>query len=242
FGKEAGWKYVELRGDKNSPQNIRAFTSYHIHTLDLKPKEQEIYSTFRGSNKRNIKKAIKEGVDVKIGHSLNSIKEFYRLNCMTRKHHGLPPQPFNFFKKIHEHIISQKKGFVVLASYRKEPISGAVYFHFGEKAIYKYGASDKNYQHLRANNLVMWEAIRWCAGNGFKSFSFGRTEPANEGLLQFKRGWGGHEETINYYKYDLAKAEFVNDPRGVRTSYNFLKKLPSPLLNLAGSLLYRHVG
>jgi len=49
----------------------------------------------------------------------------------------------------------------MLASHKGKNIASAVYFHFGDKAIYKYGASDRKYQHLRANNLVMWEAIRW---------------------------------------------------------------------------------
>jgi len=49
---------------------------------------------------------------------------------------------------------------VVLASFDQENVAGAIYFHLGEKAVFKYGASDKKFQHLRANNLVMWEAIK----------------------------------------------------------------------------------
>jgi lipid II:glycine glycyltransferase (peptidoglycan interpeptide bridge formation enzyme) len=107
---------------------------------------------------------------------------------MTRKEHGLPPQPFHFFKKIHDHIISKNLGVVVLASFDRENVAGAIYFHIGEKAVFKYGASDKKFQHLRANNLVMWEAIKWYSQNGYRSLCFGRTEPENQGLLQFKSG------------------------------------------------------
>ena len=39
-----------------------------------------------------------------------------------------------------------KKGFVILASHQDKVIAGAIYFHFGEKVIYKYGASNKCYQ------------------------------------------------------------------------------------------------
>ena len=130
----------------------------------------------------------------------------------------------------------------MLASHKGKNIASAVYFHFGDKAIYKYGASDKRYQNLRANNLVMWEAIRWFSKNGFKEFSFGRTEPENSGLLQFKRGWGTEEKTIRYYKYDLKDNVFVKDRSKPKTSYTLFKRMPSPLLNLAGAILYRHVG
>jgi hypothetical protein len=46
---------------------------------------------------------------------------------------------------------------------------------------------------LRANNLVMWEAIRWFSRNQFRSLHFGRTDQVQEGLMQFKRGWGAED-------------------------------------------------
>jgi len=242
YGQRGGWKYIEWRGGENHFQDMTPSSSYYSHTLELSQNEQEILSSFRGSTRRNIRKAIKEGVHLEICNSLESVRAFYRLNCATRKSHGLPPQPFYFFRKVFEHIISKKKGFVVLASYHKRNIASAIYFHFGKKAIYKYGASERSYQHLRANNLVMWEAMKWYAQNGFRRFSFGRTDPENKGLLQFKQGWGTNEETINYYRYDLTKDVFVEDSNRVKTSYDLLRKLPSPLLKLVGSLLYKHLG
>ena len=173
---------------------------------------------------------------------MSSLKEFNRLNCITRKLHGLPPQPYHFFEKIYEHIISQKKGFVVLAYYQNKPVAGAVYFHFNGQAIYKYGASDRKFQHLRPNNLVMWEAIKWYAQNGFRSFSFGRTEPENTGLLQFKRGWGAKEKKISYYKYNIKENTFIKEHSKVKSSYKLFKIMPVPILRLTGKLLYRHVG
>jgi len=242
YGKKAGWKHIEFRGGQNTFKELPTSKSFYSHTLDLDRDEQKIFSTFKSNTKRNIKKGVKKNIKVKILCSLESVKYFYRLNCLTRKNHGLPPQPYHFFKKIYEHIISQKKGFVVLAYYKKKPVAGAVYFHFNGQVIYKYGASDRTFQHLRPNNLVMWEAIKGYAKNDFKSFSFGRTEPENNGLLQFKRGWGTIEEVINYYKYDLTRDAFVKNSSMIRSSYAVFNRLPMPVLQLAGRILYRHVG
>jgi len=208
-GKKYGWKSLELRSSSNLLPSTLPSLTFLGHVLDLSQNEEQIFQNFRDSTKRNTKKATKEGVEVKIDHSLGSVKEFYRLNCMTRREHGLPPQPFYFFKKIYDHVISKGLGMVVLASLDKENVAGAIYFHFGEKAVFKYGASDKTFQHLRANNLVMWEAIRWYSQNGYKSLCFGRTEPENQGLIQFKSGWGATEQPIHYYRYDLRKGSFV---------------------------------
>jgi len=242
YGKTAGWKHLEFRGGHEGLDRSPVHTTHYSHTVELDRDDAEIFSTFRNSTKRNIKRAQKENVKVDLSYTLKSVKEFYRLNCTTRKHHGLPPQPLSFFRKIFDHVISRKKGFVALASCHTRVVAAAVYFHLGSQAVYKYGASDRNYQHLRPNNLVMWQSIKWCCRNGFKRFSFGRTEPENHGLLQFKRGWGTKEDKINYYKYDLKNGCFISKEAGLKTSYILFRHMPSLLLRLTGNLLYRHVG
>jgi hypothetical protein len=242
-GKQAGWKYIEIRGEKGFLKDLPHSSYYYGHTLDISPGEEHLFSNFKNSTKRNIKKAANKGVQAKICISPESIDEFYRLNCMTRKRHGLPPQPYYFFKKIYTYIIKEKLGFIVLASYEGITIAGAIYFHFGSKAIYKYGASDKRYLHLRPNNLVMWEAIKRCSVNGFGSFSFGRTEPDQEGQRRFKSGWGADETTIKYYTYDLRKMDFIRRKPRVSGIHNkVFNAMPIHLLKITGSLLYKHMG
>ncbi len=244
YGKQAGWKFIEVRGGSNFFQELSRHSSYYYnHIVELSHNEKQVFSNFRSNTKRNIKKAIREGVKVNLCNSLESINEFNRLNCITRRMHGLPPQPYYFFKKIYDYIISKNNGIIMLASHKGKTIAGAVYFHFGEKAIYKYGASDRRYQHLRANNLVMWEAIKWYARNGYKSFYLGRTAPENKGLLRFKAGWGVKKQIIKYYKYDFNKKTFVRDSSKISELHkSFFRGMPIPLLKITGSLLYRHVG
>lgn len=243
YGKDAGWKTIELRSGSCLHDVFPHSCFFYGHTLDISSNDKQIFSNFRDSTKRNIKKAEKEGVTINICSSMESVNEFYRLNCMTRREHGLPPQPYHFFSKIYEHVISKNLGIIILAEYKKQIVAGAVFFHFGDKAIYKYGASDKNHQNIRANNLVMWEAIKWYSQNGFKEFCFGRTEPEHQGLLQFKRGWGGKERNIEYYKYDLNNDTFVIDSSKVSGIHNrVFNNMPMSLLKITGSLLYKHIG
>jgi len=243
YGENHEWKSFELRGGQDLPMISQTSSSYSRHILDLSKKLDEIFSSFRANTKRNIKKAIKNGIMVEKCHTLDSVREFYRLNCMTRKRHGLPPQPYYFFKKVYEHIISQKLGFVILASYEKTFIAGAVYFHFGETAFFKYGASDKRFHYLRANNLVMWEAIKWYSQNRYKNLCFGRTELDNQGLLQFKSGWGTTEQKINYYRYDFRKQSFVIAKSRIKGFHNkIFRRMPISLLRTMGSIFYKHIG
>jgi hypothetical protein len=242
-GKRCGWRYLELRPGKGLPGAIPCSTICIGHTLDLTCGADRLFAGLRDSTRRNIKRARGEGVRVTVSASPGDLQEFCRMNCMTRKDHGLPPQPRVFFDNMCRHVLSTDRGLVVLAAHKGRTVAGALYVHFGSGAMYKYGASDRRYQHLRANNLIMWESILWYASRGYGRFDFGRTEPENEGLLQFKRGWGADEHLINYYRYDLRTETFVAKPlaaAGAHTAY--FRRMPMPLLKLAGTLLYRHVG
>lgn len=243
YGKKASWKTIYLKGgNKCLSDSILPVETFLTHNLYLTKNEEEIFSSFRNSTKRNIKFAIKKNVRVKIQNTLKSIEEYYRLHCITRKRHGLPPQPFNFFKKSYEHIISKKKGAVALASYNNKIIAGAVFFQFNKNAIFKFGGSDSSHHNLRPNNLVMWEAIRWYCNKGYNTFNFGRTELKNKGLIQFKKGWGTTEKRINYYKYDLIKDCYVNNKSNIKSYSNLFKIIPEPFFRIAGNIFYRHIG
>jgi len=242
-GKSAGWKHIEIKGGgaffgKTSP----ACAEHCTHILELDSGEDNVQNAFRDSTRRNIRKAYHEGVEVTFLHTAEAMAAFYELHCLTRRRQGIPPQPWRFFEKVYAHVIAAGKGVVLLAAHAGKTVAGAVYFFFRDRALFKFGASDRACPHLRANNLVMWEAIRWFCRNGFRSLHLGRTELEHEGLLQFKRGWGVEESRVAYYRLNLRENTFSAKRIGIRSSYPVFKILPIPVLRLAGSLLYRHVG
>lgn len=241
-GQKAGWKHLELRSEGSFPHDWPASSLFYGHVLPLSDNPEAVFARFRSSIKRNIRKAQRENVQIEMCNSPKSVKEFYRLHCLTRKRHGLPPQPYRFFENILHHIISNKSGYVVLASYNGKTVSAAVYFHFAKKVLFKYGASDISCQHLRPNNLLMWKAIEWYCKNGFEKLSLGRTEIENEGLRRFKTGWGAQETHIKYYNFDFAKNTFTKDSKTYNSHAALFRRMPISLLRLIGAASYKHVG
>lgn len=241
--RAARWKYVELRGGEALTPSQTPSSTFYRHVLDVSKPESALFASLRDSTKRNIKKAAKEGLTLAINQSSTALAEFYRLHGLTRQGHGVPVQPWHFFEQIYEHIIGKGLGNIVTAEHEGKVIAAAVYFHFGGHAIYKYGASDKAYQTLRPNNLVMWEAIKWYSANGYRSLCFGRTELHHAGLRQFKVGWGAEERALHYYKYDFARDAFVEEASKTASPYHkVMTRMPVSVLRLAGSLLYKHMG
>lgn len=243
FGRKSGWKYLEFRGGTTFLTGTRPSFSYLGHTVDLTIGDARLFATLRDSTRRNIRKAERGGVEIKITNSMDAVAAFYKLNQITRKQHGLPPQPFTFFRRVHEHVLSKDLGFISLASYRGRPIAAAVFFFFGKKALFKYGASAREHREIRANNLVMWRAIEHLTQGGAESLCFGRTDIGHGGLRQYKAGWGTQEYTINYYRNDLLQNRFIRNQSPVNGfSKAFLGKLPVHVLKAIGSLTYRHMG
>jgi len=242
-GKKSGWRYIELRGGQEYLPDAPTSARYLGHKLALTSNEQDLLSCFRGNTRWHINKSAKEGLEIQIDTTLRSVEEFYRLHCMTRKRHGVPPQPFHFFRNIHEYILEKNLGYVVLASYNNTNIAGAVCFHFGNKALYKYSASDVKYRQLDASNLVLWEAIKKYSLSGYSEFCFGRTGCDDEGLRKFKAGWGTTENDIYYYRYDIGAGKFAdNDPTKIANYAKYIERLPDPMLRVIGQVLYRHMG
>jgi hypothetical protein len=242
LGRKREWKYLEFRGGENFFSNEQPSELYYGHILDLTPGQKQLFASLRDSTRRNIQKAEKLKIDITISTAQDAFISFCNLNALTRREHGLPPQPHRFFACLYDQIISRNLGFIVLASLDKRAIAANVYFHFAGKVIYKYGASDKSYQKFRANNLLMWKSVKWSCDHGFKTLCFGRTEPENDGLRQFKNGWGAREYIINYYKYDLKKGAFVKDVHSINPFFKkIMGKLPLPVLKTMGNILYRHM-
>ena len=181
--------------------------------------ENALQKTFRESTRRNIRKAYREGVEVTFQHTAEAMAAFYELHCLTRRYHGLPPQPWHFFEKIHAHVVAPARGLWLLAVHEGKTVAGAVYFFYGTGPFTSSALPIAAFQHLRANNLVMWEAMQWFIRNGFRSLHFGRTEPENEGLLQFKSGWGAEESRVAYYRLSLRENAFSAERNGTRSSY-----------------------
>jgi hypothetical protein len=242
FGKSRGWKSIELRGGRKMfGEEVPTSAAYYGHELELTIGENLLFEKMDGSVRRAVRKAEKDGVSVEILQSLDALKIFYDLQCLTRKRHGLPPQPWGFFMNIHRHILSQNLGMIAVANHAGKPIAASIYFFLGGRAIYKYGASDFAWQHLRGSNLAMWVAIKWLKANGAKTLDLGKTSLANEGLRRFKLNLGARERRVEYVKFDLRHDQFVVEADGVSGWHNkVFGMMPLWVSRLAGSLLYKH--
>ena len=243
YGRRAAWRFVEFRDDALFGEGDQYACCFYHHYVDLERDLEAHARTLKHGTRASLHKAIKEGARIRFSYSPESVDTYYQLNCLTRKRHGLPPQPLHFFRKIFEHLIAKKSGVVVEVVYHNRVIAAAVCLEFSRNVIMKYAAYDYAYQSVRPNNLLVWETIRWYADHGFKILSFGRSDLKNEGLRRFKNAWNLVEEVVRYYKFDLKRNQLIADSHPwIDWSPRVMKNVPIPVLRMFGNVLYKHMG
>ena len=242
IARERRWSYFEVRSHSTIPAAVAASESYYGHFLDLKIGGDALKANFSSSVQRAVRKAERSGLSVSIQSDENAMATFYKLHLRTRRRHGVPPQPWSFFLNIQRHLIVAGHGFIVIVESKKRPLAAAVFFKFGRRAIYKFGASDERLQELRANNLAMSDGIKNLADAGAEILHFGRTEKENEGLRRFKLSWGATEEEIRYARFEMESGSWkAAHPAGAGLHKHVFRALPASLNRLAGAMIYPHL-
>lgn len=238
---------LEIRGRENGLDPVQAGfvekDGYVIHLAELETKSDRLMERLHYRARRGIREAEKREVTVREAMGEEDLKEFYRLNVLTRKKHGVLPQPFRFFQAIQRHILAPGRGTLLLAENRGKIIAGVLYLLFRDTVTYKFNASDEACLRLRPNHLLIWTAMEWACQKGYKVFDFGRCDLANEGLREFKRQWAARELPLPYYCYPQIPSVRALGGRGLarRVIETGVRFMPSFILRLAGSALYGHL-
>jgi CelD/BcsL family acetyltransferase involved in cellulose biosynthesis len=239
---------LELRGaGALSPEaaGYEAGEAFYQHIVPVHAAAEETEKQMHSSARRAVRKAGKEGLSVRASSSMEDMRAFYRLMVMTRRKHGLLPQPWRFFAAIQRHMIDAGRGRLLLAEHEGKTIAGDLLLQFRDQMTYKFNASDPRYLHLRPNNILLWEAIRTSASSGCTSLDLGRCDEDNDGLRRFKLLWGSEEKTLRYFSF---RPEGVKDGRLATSAPGravfglFVKYAPSFALQRMGAAVYHNFG
>lgn len=243
WGRERKWRYLELRGGRAWFPQAPASTTFHRHIVPLENGEDAQFAACDDATRRAVRKAERAQLAVTFSQDLASVTSYYALHCVTRRRHGVPPQPFGFFARIHEHLIARGSGTVALARLGEQVVAGAIFLQAGKTALFKFGADDGSHRELRPGNLVLWRAIQHFRRAGAEVLDLGRTSLAQEGLRRYKLGWGSNEQRLEYFRHGFGHGEFLEVPdEAAGWHTRIFRLLPPPLFRLAGRVLYPHLG
>lgn len=182
--------------------------------IDLLRPEEDILKSFSSKTRYNIRLAQKHGVKVQIDNSDIAFEKYLELTTETNKRQGFYSHTPKYHKLMWKHL-KNKIAHLLTATYKGEIVSTWILFAYDGFLYYPYGASTDKYKEIMANNLMMWEAIKFGKKLGCETFDlWGREE--GKGFTKFKEGYnpkvvefiGSWDLVINkplYYLYRFAE-------------------------------------
>jgi hypothetical protein len=240
------WKYVELRPltrcgyDLEGQALLPSSEQYYFHSLDLRPDLNVLFHDFHRNSVRSIRRAEREQLSYEEGRSESILSKFYSLLLLTRRRHGLPPQPIAWFRNL---IDSLGENLVIrIASKDGRPVASILTLIYKDTLVYKYGCSDARFHKLGGTTLLFWKAIQESKQHGAQQFDLGRSEVENAGLAEFKERLGAQRSQLSYFRLVSHRKNGLSRGLELQIFRHAFSLLPNSLLTAAAKTLYRHVG
>jgi len=241
------WRYLEVRsisrnlsqpGDRNGS---RPPVGYFLHVLDLRPELDDVLRSLnKDSVQRRIGRAKRAGLIEKSGRSQDLLRHFYDLFRTTRGRQQLPPTPYAWFENL---IQSMGDAAEIRVAYQdKKPIAAILTLRFRQTLYYKYGCSDKTFNHLGPMPWLLWNAIASAKAAGATAFDMGRTREDHAGLLTFKNHWVSQPQPLVYWSFPGVSTLDSVEGWPLKVAKRAFSHMPEKLLALTGRIIYRHIG
>ena len=244
------WGSVELRPRAGVGQLFEGATGAHgltpgaaycLHTLDLRASISHIFARFHhSSTQRAIRRAERERLTYEAGTSDRLLTSFYRLLRMTRRRHGLPPQPLAWFRNLVSCLGDRVS--IHVASKNGQPIASILTLSFKKTMLYKYGGSDAAQHRFGGMPFLFWQLIQDASKRGFAELDLGRSDVDQAGLIAFKDHLGAMRSPLHYYRYPTAQTDLAHSAWISWAAKRVFARLPDAALDLAGRSIYKHLG
>lgn len=197
-------------------------------SIDLES-EEYVWGNFSSKNRNMIRKAIKEGVEIRHTNEKWIIDSFMNLYNQTMDRDNATD--YYYFKKDYYETFNDNLPFeheIFYAVKDKEIIAAAIMMFANNNMHYHLSASNMTGRKYAATNLIISEAAKYGVNNGYKGFHLGGgVGAAEDSLYSFKKAFY-RGEPKNYY---IGKKIFCEETyesliklSGVANDSNFFPK------------------
>jgi len=157
-----------------------------ISSPDWQPPDKKIQS--------EIRKAERENVVVQRFVSAEQMDRFLLLMKQSEQGHGRKPKyPRRFFEALAKLAESDRRVRWFTVEIGDEIACSHIDFVEGEMLLNWQVYFDRRFSSHKPNQLLLYRAAREAAGEGINRLNLGSSPSDAEGLLDYKRKWGGRE-------------------------------------------------
>ena len=210
-----GWQQQAVNGGFSAGQPQFNFQIPLTHD-GVSRTEDDLLKSMNQQWRRNIKKALKQGVAVTTSSAADDLKAFHDLYAVTAQRDHFTPRPLSYFQTMFRALAAEEPDRIrlYLAHHEGTLVAATVWVRVGGHTWYSYGASSTDKREVRGSNAIQWAMMRDALATGADVYDLrGITETLDPddphiGLIQFKVGTGG--EAVEYVgEWDLPLSTVV---------------------------------
>lgn len=168
--------------------------------IDLTASEDTLWKNFKKPNRNCITRARRENVEIsrtKKKDDLEAFYDIYNKNMDRRKAKKMYYFPMEFYDLLFDLLKENVSLFV--AKHGGEIISAALFIGEENFIHYYLSGTRPETRSLGSNNLLLYEAMLWAKGHGYKTLNLGGGYKAGDNLFRFKSTFS--KTTTAFYTY-----------------------------------------
>ena len=188
---------------------VEARTHNVIRSLDI-PLEN-IKMDFEHKVRKNIKHAVSAGLEIKIDPQGEYLEDFIKIYQMTMDRNNASSKYYfsnSFFEKL---LLMKNNAIFFHVEFEGSIISTELVLYAGDRCYSFLGGTDSNYYHLRPNDLLKFEVIKWGQNNGLKYYILGGGYGDDDGIFRYKKSFAPNgiytfyigKKICNFKKYEI---------------------------------------
>jgi FemAB-related protein (PEP-CTERM system-associated) len=227
---------LELRSRELAPEGLTSKARKVITVMPLRSTAQELWENgFRSKLRSQIKRAMKESMDVRFG--ADQVKPFYEVFAQNMRDLGVPVLPLKWFEAISRAFADHVLFAVVY--FRDQPVAGGCGFLWDGEFEMTWASSLREHAARSPNMLLYWSMMEECIRRGATQFNFGRSTPGAP-THRFKQQWGGADAVLPWGVWGRR-----SEPNPESATYLALRsvwsRFPVSLSKVIGPAVARHL-
>ncbi len=248
---EAAWQFaetysfpsVELRGGDFEAAGWQTKSDiYAGFVCDLADNDEEQLLAIPRKQRAEIRKGLKNELDVRIGTTEQDIVDHYRVYSESVRNLGTPVFPHALFEEVISNFGNNADILTVLSD--GKPIASVLSLYHQDTVMPYWGGGTWDARRFRANDIMYYTLMNHARERGCHRFDFGRSK-LGTGAFSFKKNWGFEPQPLSY-AIRTAQDEEARDINPMNPKYRLQvalwQRLPLPIANLLGPYIAKGLG
>lgn len=166
---------------------------------DLNPSQDEMWMQFEQKVRKNVKRAMSNGLRISIETDGSQLDEFLHIYYATMERNNAKDY-YYFERSYFEDIIKTlPDSFAFFNVWHDDVMISTELVLCSDKYVYSFlGGTLDEYYPLRPNDFLKWEIIKWSKETGHTAFILGGGYGADDGIYRYKKAFAPGDDVPFY--------------------------------------------